>query len=61
VASVGLFNRVNIWDIRCRSLCQTAALENNESSFVTGFDERNLVLGDGNIIKKCDLRKMHCI
>ncbi len=60
VAAVGLFNRVNIWDLRSRRLVQCARLENGESSLVTVFDENSLVLGDGPELKKCDLRTMRC-
>lgn len=61
VSSVGLFNRVHIWDVRTKLLCQTSVLSHGESSFITKFDNNNLVLGDQNILKKCDLRTMRCI
>ena len=59
IASVGLFGRTLVWDVRCNRVVQYCNNDANESSFVTtrNEDEVKLFYGDSNTILKWDRRR----
>lgn len=55
--AAGLMDSVVFWDSRSHRIVSRCMIRNEQTSFVTRYDDNNVIFGDGNEIALCDLRK----